>query len=66
MAEIGNRDMRIHRCKMTLYSIQSSAGAEKIRPEDGLPASRNNNSMIYSYDIVGSWDVLKLFMPIKG
>jgi hypothetical protein len=46
MAEIGNRDMRIHRCKMMLYSIQSSAGPEKIRSEDGPPASLNNSKHI--------------------
>jgi hypothetical protein len=37
--EIGNGDMKIHRVKMMLYSIQSSAGPYKIRPEEGLPAS---------------------------
>ena len=35
----GNWDMRIHRFKMMLHSIQSLAGPLKIRPEDGLPAS---------------------------
>jgi hypothetical protein len=35
----GNWDIRILRFKMMLYSIQSSAGPEKIRPEDGLSAS---------------------------
>jgi hypothetical protein len=34
--------MKIRRFKMMLYSIQSSAGQEKIRPEDGLPASNMN------------------------
>jgi hypothetical protein len=42
IVEIGNGDMRIHRVKMMLYSIQSSAGPFKIRPEDGLPASDGN------------------------
>jgi hypothetical protein len=39
--EIGNGDMRIqlHRVKMMLYSIHSSAAPKKIRPEDGLSAS---------------------------
>jgi hypothetical protein len=35
----GDWDMRIHRFKMMLHSIQSLAGPLKIRPEDGLPAS---------------------------
>ena len=38
----GNWDIRIHRFKMMLHSIQSLAGPFKIRPEDGLPASRIN------------------------
>jgi hypothetical protein len=50
MSEIGNRDMKIHRCKMMLYSIQSSAGPEKIRPEDGLPASFSNSLLIMSIE----------------
>jgi hypothetical protein len=29
---------------MMLYSIQSSAGPRKIRPEDGLPASNNEDN----------------------
>ena len=38
----GNWDMRIHRFKMMLHSIsiQSVTDPLKIRPEDGLPASR--------------------------
>jgi hypothetical protein len=35
----GNWDMRIHRFKMMVHSIQSLADPLRIRPEDGLPAS---------------------------
>jgi hypothetical protein len=38
-----NWDMRMHHFQMMLYSIQSSAGSLKIRPEDGLPASFNHS-----------------------
>jgi hypothetical protein len=39
----GNWDIRRHRFKMMLHSIQSLAGPLKIRPEDGLPPSPYNN-----------------------
>ena len=61
MVEIGNRDMRIYRFKTTLYSIQFSAGPEKIRPEDGLPASDYNERFL----LHRSWGHLTLEIYYK-
>ena len=43
----GNWDIRRHRFKMMLHSIQSLVGPLKIRPEDGLPASTIKASYRY-------------------
>ena len=54
MVEIRNWDMRIHRFKMMLYSIKSSAGPKKIRPEDGLPANYCNMNFSFKQGLWGN------------
>jgi hypothetical protein len=48
VSDCGNWDIRIHSFKMMVYSMQSSAGPKKIRPEDGLPASFEKGDWVYT------------------